>query len=157
KGAVHADTDLGRHVAEHGDGATDLAIEVPDARAAYEHAVAHGARGLEPPRTLEDEHGRVVIAAIATYGETRHSLVERGDYSGPYLPGYVAADPIVAPRDRRLFQAIDHCVGNVELGRMDEWVEFYQRVMGFTNMKEFVGDDIATEYSALMSKVVADG
>ncbi|GAA4485658.1 4-hydroxyphenylpyruvate dioxygenase [Actinoallomurus oryzae] len=157
KGAVHAGTDLGRHVAEHGDGAIDLAIEVPDATAAYEHAVAHGATGLEKPHVLEDEHGRVVMAAIATYGETRHSLVERGGYSGPYLPGYVAADPIVAPGDRRFFQAIDHCVGNVELGRMDEWVDFYKRVMGFTNMKEFIGDDIATEYSALMSKVVADG
>jgi 4-hydroxyphenylpyruvate dioxygenase len=157
KGAVHAGTDLGRHVAKHGDGAIDLAIEVPDATAAYEHAVAHGATGLEKPHVLEDEHGRVVIAAIATYGETRHSLVERGGYSGPYLPGYVAADPIVAPGDRRFFQAIDHCVGNVELGRMDEWVDFYKRVMGFTNMKEFIGDDIATEYSALMSKVVADG
>jgi 4-hydroxyphenylpyruvate dioxygenase len=157
KGAVHAGTDLGRHVTEHGDGAIDLAIEVPDATAAYEHAVARGAIGLEAPHVIEDEHGKVVIAAIATYGETRHSLVERGGYSGPYLPGHVAADPIVAPGEKRYFQAIDHCVGNVELGRMDEWVEFYKRVMGFTNMKEFIGDDIATEYSALMSKVVADG
>ncbi|MGH3380807.1 MAG: VOC family protein, partial [Actinoallomurus sp.] len=157
KGAVHAGTALGRHVAEHGDGAIDLAIEVPDATAAYEHAVAQGATGLEAPRVVEDEHGKVVVAAIATYGETRHSLVERGDYSGPYLPGYVAAGPIVAPGERRYFQAIDHCVGNVELGKMDEWVEFYKRVMGFTNMAEFVGDDIATEYSALMSKVVASG
>ena len=157
KGAVHAGTDLGRHVAAHGDGATDLALEVPDARAAYEHAVARGATGLEAPHVDEDEYGRVVIAAIATFGETRHSLVERGGYSGPYLPGYVPADPIVEPGEKRFFQGIDHCVGNVELGRMDEWVDFYQRVMGFTNMKEFVGDDIATEYSALMSKVVADG
>jgi 4-hydroxyphenylpyruvate dioxygenase len=157
KGSVHAGTDLGRHVAEHGDGAVDLAIEVPDATAAYEHAIAQGATGLEAPHVLEDEHGKVVIAAIATYGETRHSLVERGDYSGAYLPGYVPAAPIVEPGEKRYFQAIDHCVGNVELGRMDEWVEFYKRVMGFTNMKEFIGDDIATEYSALMSKVVADG
>ncbi len=157
KGAVRAGTDLGRHVAAHGDGAIDLALEVPDAEAAYEHAVRHGATGVEEPHVLEDEHGKVVIAAIATYGETRHSLVQRSDYTGPYLPGYVATDPIVAPPERRFFQAIDHCVGNVELGRMDEWVAFYQRVMGFTNMKEFVGDDIATEYSALMSKVVADG
>jgi 4-hydroxyphenylpyruvate dioxygenase len=157
KGAVRAGTDLGRHVAEHGDGAIDLAIEVPDAEGAYRHAIAQGAKSVEAPHVLEDEHGKVVIAAIATYGETRHSLVERTNYSGPYLPGYVAADPIVAPPAKRYFQAIDHCVGNVELGKMDEWVEFYQRVMGFTNMKEFVGDDIATEYSALMSKVVADG
>jgi len=164
KGAVHAGTDLGRHVAEHGDGAIDLAIEVPDAEAAYAHAIAQGATGVEAPHVLEDEDGKVVIAAIATYGETRHSLVDRTNYYGPYLPGYVAADPITAPPEPsggrvsgRYFQAIDHCVGNVEIGMMDEWVEFYQRVMGFTNMKEFVGDDIATEYSALMSKVVADG
>jgi 4-hydroxyphenylpyruvate dioxygenase len=157
KGAAQAGTDLGRHVAEHGDGAIDLAIEVPDAEAAYAHAIANGATGVEPPHVTEDEHGKVVIAVIAAYGETRHSLVDRGNYSGPYLPGYVAADPIVASPARRYFQAIDHCVGNVELGMMDTWVDFYRRVMGFTNMKEFIGDDIATEYSALMSKVVADG
>ncbi|MGK5730267.1 4-hydroxyphenylpyruvate dioxygenase [Streptomyces sp. URMC 124] len=157
---IKAATDRGRalaaHVAEHGDGVVDLAIEVPDARAAYAYAVEHGATGLEAPYEVEDEHGKVVLAAIATYGETRHTLVERSGYTGPYLPGYVAAKPLVEPGDRR-FQAIDHCVGNVELGKMDEWVAFYNNVMHFTNMKEFVGDDIATEYSALMSKVVADG
>ncbi|RKN07830.1 4-hydroxyphenylpyruvate dioxygenase [Streptomyces radicis] len=148
---------LARHVAEHGDGVVDLAIEVPDARAAYAHAVAQGARGLSEPAEVSDEDGTVVLAAVATYGETRHTLVERGDYKGVHLPGYVAAEPLTEPRVERTFQSVDHCVGNVELGRMDEWVAFYQRVMGFTNMKEFVGDDIATEYSALMSKVVADG
>jgi 4-hydroxyphenylpyruvate dioxygenase len=148
---------LDRHVAEHGDGVVDLAIEVPDARAAFAYATAHGARPVTEPYEVEDEHGTVVLAAIATYGETRHTLVERGGYDGPYLPGYTTAEPIVEPPAQRTFQAIDHCVGNVELGRMDEWVGFYHRVMGFTNMKEFVGDDIATEYSALMSKVVADG
>ncbi|WP_269857704.1 4-hydroxyphenylpyruvate dioxygenase [Streptomyces sp. RPT161] len=157
---IKAETDRGHflseHVAEHGDGVVDLAIEVPDARAAYEHAVAHGATGLDEPYELKDEHGTVVVAAIATYGQTRHTLVERTGYDGPYLPGFVAAKPMVEPGARR-FQAIDHCVGNVELGKMDEWVAFYNKVMGFTNMKEFVGDDIATEYSALMSKVVADG
>ncbi|WP_031510699.1 4-hydroxyphenylpyruvate dioxygenase [Streptomyces megasporus] len=158
---VKATTDRGRwlaeHVATHGDGVIDLAIEVPDARAAYEYALAHGATGLEEPHELKDEHGTVVLAAIATYGQTRHTLVERSGYEGPYLPGFVAASPIVEPPAHRFFQAIDHCVGNVELGKMDEWVAFYNKVMGFTNMKEFVGDDIATEYSALMSKVVADG
>ncbi|MEY9849794.1 4-hydroxyphenylpyruvate dioxygenase [Streptacidiphilus sp. MAP5-3] len=148
---------LNRHVAEHGDGVIDLAIEVPDARHAYEHAVAHGATGLVEPHELTDEHGTVVLAAIATYGETRHTLVDRSRYTGPYLPGFTARKPFVAAPEKRFFQAIDHCVGNVELGRMNEWVEFYNKVMGFTNMKEFVGDDIATEYSALMSKVVADG
>jgi 4-hydroxyphenylpyruvate dioxygenase len=145
------------HIAAHGDGVVDLAIGVPDARRAFEHAVAHGARPLAEPRIEQDDHGTVVLAAIATYGDTRHTLVERADYAGPYLPGYVAAEPLAPPSARPCFTAIDHCVGNVELGEMDTWVEFYHRVMGFTNMKEFVGDDIATEYSALMSKVVADG
>ena len=159
-GPVHAGTELGRHVAEHGDGVVDLALEVPDVPRAYAYAVGHGARGLEEPRELRDEHGTVVVAALATYGETRHSLVDRSRYSGPYLPGYVGRGPLVPPSEgspKRFFQAVDHCVGNVELGRMDEWVAFYNRVMGFTNLKEFVGDDIATEYSALMSKVVASG
>ncbi|MER6809133.1 4-hydroxyphenylpyruvate dioxygenase [Spirillospora sp. NPDC000708] len=167
RGPVKAGTAIGRHIAEHGDGVVDLAIEVPDVEHAYRHALAKGATGLEEPHVLEDEHGKVTIAAIATYGETRHSLVDRSNYSGPYLPGFEAAAPIVEPPEKRssggaggrspgrYFQAIDHCVGNVE--RMDEWAEFYHRVMGFTDMAEFVGDDIATEYSALMSKVVADG
>jgi 4-hydroxyphenylpyruvate dioxygenase len=158
---VKPSTDWGRfladHVGEHGDGIVDLAIEVPDARAAYAYATERGARGLVEPHEIKDEHGTVVLAAIATYGTTRHTLVERAGYDGPYLPGFAAADPIVAPQEKRGFQAVDHCVGNVELGRMNEWVSFYNKVMGFTNMKEFVGDDIATEYSALMSKVVADG
>jgi 4-hydroxyphenylpyruvate dioxygenase len=157
RGPVRAGTALGQHVARHGDGVIDLAITVPSAEAAYEHATARGATGLEPPAVFEDEHGKVVLAAIAAYGDTRHTLVERANYSGPYLPGYAAAGPLAPAPARPLFTEIDHCVGNVELGKMDEWVDFYQRVMGFTNMKEFVGDDIATEYSALMSKVVADG
>ncbi|MFB4312995.1 4-hydroxyphenylpyruvate dioxygenase [Actinomadura sp. 21ATH] len=155
RGPVRAGTDLGRHVAEHGDGVVDLAIEVPDAEAAYRHALAKGATGVAEPQVLEDDHGKVVVASIATYGETRHTFVDRSNYAGPYLPGYVAAGPIVEPPEKRYFQAVDHCVGNVE--RMDEWAGFYHRVMGFTDMAEFVGDDIATEYSALMSKVVADG
>jgi 4-hydroxyphenylpyruvate dioxygenase len=157
RGPVRADTALGRHVAVHGDGVIDLAIGVPAAEAAYSHAIAHGATGLAEPEVYEDSYGKVVLAAIAAYGDTRHTLVERENYSGPYLPGYVPADPLAPPLARPFFTEIDHCVGNVELGKMDEWVGFYQQVMGFTNMKEFVGDDIATEYSALMSKVVADG
>ena len=157
RGPARARTRLGMRVAAHGDGVADLALEVSSAEEAYDYAVAHGARGLEAPHLLEDDYGKVVVAAIATYGDTRHTLVERSGYSGPYLPGYVPAAPVVAPGERAFFTEIDHCVGNVELGKMDEWVDFYHRVMGFTNMKEFVGDDIATEYSALMSKVVADG
>jgi 4-hydroxyphenylpyruvate dioxygenase len=157
RGPVRAGTKLGEHAAAHGDGVIDLAIDVPSAEAAYAYAVAHGATGLQEPEVFEDSAGKVVLAAIATYGDTRHTLVERANYSGPYLPGYVAAGPLAVPPARPFFTEIDHCVGNVELGKMDEWVGFYQQVMGFTNMKEFVGDDIATEYSALMSKVVADG
>jgi 4-hydroxyphenylpyruvate dioxygenase len=157
RGALNASSDLARHVAAHGDGVIDLAIGVPSAHDAFRYAVAHGAKPLEWPHLEEDASGKVVKAAIAAYGDTRHSLIERADYAGPYLPGYVAAEPLVAPPAAPYFTAVDHCVGNVELGLMDEWVDFYHRVMGFTNMKEFVGDDIATEYSALMSKVVADG
>jgi 4-hydroxyphenylpyruvate dioxygenase len=155
--AVHAGTDASRHVADHGDGVVDVALRVPDAAHAYELAVARGAKGTLEPTPFEDEWGKVVVAQIETYGETKHSLIQRTDYSGVFMPGFVPREPIVEPPAKRWFQAIDHIVGNVELGHMDEWVEFYHRVMGFTNMKEFVGDDIATEYSALMSKVVADG
>src|ERR1700735_995943 len=154
---VQAGPALGEHVAAHGDGVIDLAIGVPSAEAAYAYATAHGATGLAEPEVVEDSHGKVVLAAIAAFGDTRHTLVERANYSGPYLPGYVAADPLVPPPASPFFTEIDHCVGNVELGKMDDWVSFYRQVMGFSNMKEFVGDDIATEYSALMSKVVADG
>ena len=155
--AVHAGTDASRHVAEHGDGVVDVALCVPDTAHAYELAIARGAKGVMEPTSFEDEFGKVVVAQIETYGETKHSFVQRTDYSGVFLPSFVAREPIVEPPAKRWFQAIDHVVGNVELGHMDEWVEFYHRVMGFTNMKEFVGDDIATEYSALMSKVMTDG
>ncbi|MEU4239161.1 4-hydroxyphenylpyruvate dioxygenase [Actinoplanes sp. NPDC026619] len=156
-GAVHAGAPGADHVTKHSDGIADIAIEVPDVDAAYLHAINAGARGVTEPHDLSDEHGTVRIAAIATYGDTIHSLVDRSKYDGPFLPGFVTRDPIVTPPAKRYFQAVDHVVGNVELGKMDEWVEFYGRVMGFTNMAEFIGDDIATDYSALMSKVVADG
>jgi 4-hydroxyphenylpyruvate dioxygenase len=148
------------HHRRHGDGIVDIALEVPDVDRCIAQARREGAVVLEEPHDITDEHGTVRVAALAAYGETRHSLVDRSRYSGPYLPGYVARTSTVVRPDgapRRLFQALDHVVGNVELGRMDEWVEFYNRIMGFTNMAEFVGADIATEYSALMSKVVASG
>jgi len=157
RGPVRAGTALGAHVAAHGDGVSDLSIGVTSAEEAFGYAVARGARAVAAPQTFEDEHGKVVLATIAAYGETTHTLVERSNYSGRYLPGYEPAEPMAAAGAGPYFTEIDHCVGNVELGHMDEWVGFYHRVMGFTNMKEFVGDDIATEYSALMSKVVADG
>ncbi|GAA2375604.1 4-hydroxyphenylpyruvate dioxygenase [Dactylosporangium salmoneum] len=156
-GGVHRQAPATQHYERHGDGIADIALECPDVDTAYAYAIRQGAIGLEEPHDVEDEHGVVRQAAVATYGETRHTLVDRSRYTGPFLPGFVARGPIVAPPARRYFQAVDHVVGNVELGHMDEWVEFYRRVMGFSNMAEFVGDDIATEYSALMSKVVANG
>jgi 4-hydroxyphenylpyruvate dioxygenase len=159
-GGVTPGSPLLDHHRRHGDGVVDLALEVPDVDRCVAHARAQGALILQEPYDDSDEHGTVRRAAIATYGETRHSLTDRSRYSGPYLPGYVARQTTVtrpAGHPRRLFQAVDHCVGNVELGRMDYWVDFYHRVMGFVNMAEFVGDDIATDYSALMSKVVANG
>ncbi len=159
-GGVTPDSPALDHHRAHGDGVVDLALEVPDVDRCIEHARACGATILDEPHDVSDEHGTVRTAAIATYGETRHTLVDRSRYDGPYLPGYVAATTTVTRREghpKRLFQAVDHCVGNVELGRMDEWVEFYNKVLGFTNMAEFIGDDIATDYSALMSKVVASG
>ncbi|GGL02879.1 4-hydroxyphenylpyruvate dioxygenase [Mangrovihabitans endophyticus] len=164
-GAVHAGASAAAHVTKHSDGIGDIALTVPDTDAAFRHAVAAGARAVTEPHDLSDAHGTVRVAAIATYGDTVHTLIDRSRYDGPFLPGFVTRGPIVDRRPaiaaglqpKRYFQAVDHVVGNVELGRMDEWVEFYRRVMGFTNMAEFVGDDIATDYSALMSKVVADG
>ena len=159
-GGVSPDSPVLDHHRKHGDGVVDLALEVPDVDKCIEHARAVGATILEEPHDVRDEHGTVRIAAIATYGETRHTLVDRSRYDGPYLPGYVARRTTVSRAEghpKRLFQAIDHCVGNVELGKMDDWVEFYNKVLGFTNMAEFIGDDIATDYSALMSKVVASG
>ena len=156
KGGVDPDSALLDHHRRHGDGIVDIALEVPDVDRCIAHARAQGATVLDEPHDVSDEHGTVRLGAIATYGETRHTLVDRSRYRGPYLPGYVARTSS-RQRQPRLFQALDHVVGNVELGRMDHWVDFYHRVMGFTDMAEFVGEDIATEYSALMSKVVASG
>ncbi|HWU22777.1 MAG TPA: 4-hydroxyphenylpyruvate dioxygenase [Nocardioides sp.] len=159
-GAVDPESPLADHHRRHGDGVTDIALEVPDVDKCVDQARRSGARILEEPRDVSDEHGTVRVAAIATYGETRHTLVDRSRYAGVYLPGYEARTSTYVKREgepKRLFQALDHVVGNVELGHMDEWVGFYNRVMGFTNMAEFIGDDIATDYSALMSKVVANG
>ncbi len=159
-GAVTPDSSLVAHHAKHGDGVVDISLEVPDVDRCVAQAKRAGARVVREPEDLTDEHGTVRIASIGTYGETVHTLVDRSRYTGPYLPGYVARTSTYEKREgspKRLFQALDHIVGNVELGKMDEWVAFYNKVMGFVNMAEFIGDDIATDYSALMSKVVANG
>jgi len=157
KGAVSPDSPVADHHRRHGDGVLDVALEVPDVDKCVAHARAAGARVVTEPRDETDEHGTVRTATLASYGDTTHTLVDRSRYHGPYLPGYVARSSARPEADSPAFVALDHVVGNVELGDMDEWVAFYHRVMGFTNLAEFIGDDIATEYSALMSKVVASG
>ena len=152
---LREDHEISKHVARHGDGVKDIALAVPDATEAYRQAVQRGARGVVEPHRLEDEFGSVELAAIATYGDTVHTFVNRADYAGPYLPGYEALDAPGVQAGSLL--AIDHIVGNVELGRMQHWVEYYERVFGMTEMIHFSDEDISTEYSALMSKVMTDG
>jgi 4-hydroxyphenylpyruvate dioxygenase len=154
--AVRGDHEIARFACRHGDGVRDIALAVPDAAEAYGQAVERGARGVAEPHRLEDENGSVELATIATYGEVVHTFVDRSDHAGPYLPGYVAGAGGGGNGGVGLL-ALDHCVGNVELGRMDEWVGFYERVLGFTEMLHFSDEDISTEYSALMSKVMSDG
>jgi 4-hydroxyphenylpyruvate dioxygenase len=153
--AVRGDHEIAKHVLTHGDGVKDIALTVPDATQAYREAVQRGARGVTEPHVEEDELGRVELASIATYGDTVHTFVNRSDYGGPYLPGYVAQTGNGHLGVGLLM--IDHVVGNVELGRMNHWVEFYERVFGMTNILHFGDEQIHTEYSALMSKVMADG
>ncbi|HXC84689.1 MAG TPA: 4-hydroxyphenylpyruvate dioxygenase [Trebonia sp.] len=155
KGAATPDSPLANHHRKHGDGVVDVALEVPDVDKCVKHARATGATIITEPHDMSDENGTVRTATIAAYGDTVHTLVDRSRYHGVYLPGYVPRTGVKSGNPA--FVALDHVVGNVELGRMDEWVDFYNQVMGFTNMAEFIGDDIATEYSALMSKVVANG
>jgi 4-hydroxyphenylpyruvate dioxygenase len=156
--ALAPDSEIARFAWQHGDGVKDIALEVPDAEHAYNEAVKRGAKSAREPAATEDAQGKVKRAAIYTYGDTIHSFVERHDYRGPFLPGYRALEPAKdqPSRDAGL-RAVDHCVGNVELGKMDEWVGFYERVLGFTQMRHFTDRDINTEYSALMSKVMEGG
>jgi 4-hydroxyphenylpyruvate dioxygenase len=155
-GALHQGSEIARHHAEHGDGVKVIALSVPDAEHAYRQAIRHGARGIREPWEESDEHGTVRRSMIATYGETLHTFVERTGYHGPFLPGYKHPATNGAS-DAGLLAGLDHVVGNVELGRMEEWVSYYERVLGFTEMIHFSDEDISTEYSALMSKVVAGG
>ena len=154
---LREDHEISRHQCRHGDGVKDIALGVPDATEAYRQAIQRGARGVVEPHRVEDSYGSIELAAIATYGETIHTFVDRAAYQGPYMPGYVsvASNGHTSPGVGLI--AIDHCVGNVELGRMNHWVEFYERVFGMTNILHFGDDQIQTEYSALMSKVMSDG
>jgi 4-hydroxyphenylpyruvate dioxygenase len=154
---LRADSEIVSFVARHGDAAKDVALQVPDAAAAFGEAVARGATAVGEPHRVEDEHGSVELATIATYGDNVHTFVTRGEYGGPYLPGFVSLAPNGDTEPGAGLVAIDHVVGNVELGRMDHWVEFYERVFGMVNIVHFGDDQIQTEYSALMSKVMAGG
>ena len=153
---LSAEHEAARFACTHGDGVRDIALRVRDAEAAYAAAVERGARSVRAPEWLEDDHGRVRVSSIATYGDVVHSFVARDDYAGPFLPGYAAVEP--DGRDRGVgLTVLDHCVGNVELGKMNEWVGWYEHVLGFENIVHYDHEQIHTEYSALMSKVMADG
>ena len=154
--ALRPDSDIATHVHKHGDGVKDIALWVDDARKAFKLAVERGAKPAYEPKQLVDEQGEVIVAGIHTYGETIHSIVERRNYKGLFMPGFV---PFAGRGDADgvglLY--IDHCVGNVELGAMNKWVKYYADVLGFTQLISFDDKTISTEYSALMSKVVANG
>jgi 4-hydroxyphenylpyruvate dioxygenase len=153
--ALRADSKIAEHVHKHGDGVRAIALCVDDAADAWRETTRRGARSVEPPAESSDEHGRAVIASIAAYGDTLHTFVERKDYSGAFLPGYHAVPDDTVARPVGLLH-IDHIVGNVGWHAMDEWVDFYSHVMGFSLYQHFDDNDISTEYSALMSKVMAN-
>lgn len=154
--AMQNDTPIAQHVCKHGDGVKVLALWVDDARKSFYETTSRGAVAVQEPTVLKDEHGEAVVASIKTYGETIHTFVERKNYKGPFLPGYKARKSTLTASPIGL-KYVDHCVGNVELGKMNEWVGFYEKVMGFSLLVTFDDSDISTEYSALMSKVVSNG
>jgi 4-hydroxyphenylpyruvate dioxygenase len=144
------------HIKKHGDGVKVLALWVDDAEKAYQETTSRGAVSYEEPKVLSDENGEVKVASIRTYGETIHTFVERKNYNGPFLPGFVERKSLYKSTPVG-FKYIDHCVGNVGWGEMNKWVEFYEKVMGFSLLVTFDDKDISTEYTALMSKVVSNG
>jgi len=154
--ALQPDHPIADHVLRHGDGVHDIALWVDDAREAFAKAVERGAAPAQEPTVLRDDQGEAIVAAIHTYGETIHSLVERGNYRGAFLPGFLPSTGNLHSASAGL-DYIDHCVGNVELGKMNHWVGFYRDVLGFSQIIGFDDKDISTEYSALMSKVMANG
>ncbi len=154
---LRPDSEITRFACAHGDGVKDVALQVPSATEAYRQAVQRGARSVTEPHWVEDDYGRVELAAIATYGENVHTFVNRDDYAGAYLPGYQSTVENGEPATGIGLQNIDHVVGNVELGRMEHWVEYYERCFGMTELIHFSDEAISTEYSALMSKVMMDG
>ncbi len=154
--SILPDSEITRHQAKHGDGVKFLSILVDDATKSFEETVKRGAKPYMEPTRFEDENGWVIISAIHTYGDTVHKFVQRNNYSGAFLPGFKAVDNAMEVKSVGL-KYVDHCVGNVELGAMNQWVKYYEDVMGFKLLITFDDEDISTEYSALMSKVVSNG
>lgn len=154
--SLRPDTEIAEHVHKHGDGVKVLALWVDDATRSFQETLIRGAEPAADPKVLRDEFGEVVLSSIKTYGDTIHTFVERKNYKGPFLPGYKPVQSAFKAEPIGL-KYVDHCVGNVELGKMNHWVEFYEKVMGFSLLVTFDDKDISTEYSALMSKVVSNG
>ncbi len=150
------DSEINKHVNKHGDGVKTLALWVDDAESAYKETTSRGAISVQEPTTIKDENGEVVIASIQTYGDTVHTFVDRSKYTGPFLPGFIPKSSQVDVKPIGL-KYVDHCVGNVGWGEMNKWVKFYEDVMGFKLLITFDDNDISTEYTALMSKVVSNG
>ncbi len=153
---LRPDGEIAHHVHRHGDGVHDVALWVDDAALAWKETTKRGARSVEEPHTLKDEQGTIKLASIATYGDTIHTFVERSDYHGVFMPGYRAEPEDKLARPTGLLY-VDHMVGNVGWNEMNRWVDFYANVMGFSLYQHFDDKDISTEYSALMSKVMANG
>jgi 4-hydroxyphenylpyruvate dioxygenase len=155
--SLNPQSEISEHVKKHGDGVKALALWVEDAKKAHNETTIRGAKALGEPLVLTDKNGEVVMTTIQTYGDTIHRFVERKNYKGAFLPGYEPWNPAGESDVEVGLKYVDHCVGNVELGKMNEWVEFYKNVMGFNLLITFDDKDISTEYSALMSKVVSNG
>ena len=154
---IKNNNEIADHIYKHGDGVKALALKVDDATSAWHETTKRGAKSCMEPQTLKDDEGEVVISGIHTYGDTVHLFIERKNYSGIFMPGYRAwSNPYFKTNDTGL-QYVDHCVGNVGWNQMNPWVKFYEEVMGFRNILSFDDNDISTEYSALMSKVMSNG
>jgi 4-hydroxyphenylpyruvate dioxygenase len=154
--ALNQNSEIAKHVSKHGDGVKVLALWVDDATKSFHETTLRGAEVAHEPKSFKDEFGEVIMSSIKTYGDTIHTFVERKNYKGTFLPGY---KPVKNNLDAKPIglKYIDHCVGNVELGKMNTWVDYYEKVMGFKLLITFDDSDISTEYSALMSKVVSNG
>lgn len=153
---LQSGTEIGAHIDKHGDGVKTVALWVDDATKAYEEATKRGAISTMSPTKTSDDHGQVMMSGIQTYGDTVHLFIERGQYNGPFLPGFKVWESTYQPPSIGL-KYIDHMVGNVELGKMNHWVDFYANVLGFAQIVSFDDNDISTDYTALMSKVMSNG